>query len=272
MVNRKGVTALLGIIITIIVLIPVVIIVAYIFIYGVHSVKAVAQSLSAYVEQVSLAIKSGSSLVVAPASPSLSNDQFMAQFYGNSTCISYLDQLSRITVLSLPQNPNSLAGEYFLCSGSYNPSAIKQDSVWNYLPSTPGGASFPYWFTNVAQLNSPSSDLAAGINGSAGTLSYYENPADIATTLGQSCDEFFNAVTAYGTATPSAYITSLQCVPIASGNSTYFISVSGPSCAGTTNGCYSNPMAFLYGNPGQISYQSCVYHGGASIVCSFSIG
>ncbi len=272
MIDHRGSVSFLAIIVSIIIIIPIAIIAAYILFYGIHSVKAVAQSLSSYVLQVSLAVKTGAALIVAPAAPSLTNTEFLGQFYGSTQCINFLDQLARVTVLSIPQNPQSLSGQYFLCSGTYNPSAITQNSVWDYLPSRPDNASFPYWFPDADALNAPDSQIASGVNGSTGTISYYTNPSNIAATLGQSCDSFFNATTSYGTGTPAAYITSLQCAPIASGNQSYFISVSNSECSAGGGTCASNPMAFLYGNPGEISYQTCSYHGGASITCSFSIG
>lgn len=268
MSNKKGINSFLEFIIAVIIVIPVLFVVLVLFVYGTGSINAIVQSPQSYVTQTAAALTSGESVVVGSIAPSLESTQFLGQFYGSTSCISLLDQLSRTGKLSAPNNPATLSNRYFICIGSYNSKDVTSSS-WSYLPAASYNASFPSWFVASQELNSKSSINSSGINGSQGTLSFFVNvPPDQA--LGSSCSSFLNASTTYGYSEPSAYISALDCVPIPQkGNTSVFISVKYPGCA---NGCASNPVAFLHGSPGAISLQSCTYSNGNSLICQFDIG
>lgn len=268
MSNKKGINAFLGFILSIIIIIPVLFVVLVIFVYGSASVKSIVQSPQAYVSQTAVALTSGESVVVGSLAPSLSGDQFMAQFYGSSSCISLLDQLSRTGELTAPSDPTTLSGSYFICIGSYTTSNLV-DSGWSDLPSSSNSASFPDWFGAATYLNSGSSSNTSGINGSQGTLSFFVNlPPSL--SLGSSCTSFLNATTSFGRNEPSGYISALDCAQIPEKNGIpIFLSVKDTNCG---SNCNDNPMAFLHGSPGVISLQECSYSGGNALVCQFDIG
>ncbi len=267
--NKKGITSFLEFIIAIIIIIPVVFVIFIIFVLGVGSIKAVTESPQAYVSETAAALTTGESVVVGSLAPSLTGSQFMAQFYGGTSCISLLDQLSRTGVLTTPADPATLSDSYFVCFGSYKTNDLIY-STWNDLPTSSFNASFPDWFPAANYLNSRSSLNSSGINGSQGTLSFFFNLNTLPSyALASSCESFLNATTTIGKSEPSAYISSINCVPIPTeGNTSIFISVKSGSC---TNGCTSNPLAFLHGSPGAISLQSCTYTGGDSLLCQFDI-
>ena len=145
MSNKKGINSFLEFIIAIIIIIPVVFVVLVIFVYGTGSVRSIVQSPQAYVSETAAALTSGESVVVGSLAPSLSGDQFMAQFYGGASCISLLDQLSRTGALTAPSDPSTLSGKYFVCMGSYKTSDLVLPG-WDYLPAASFNASFPDWY------------------------------------------------------------------------------------------------------------------------------
>lgn len=275
--NKKGLSAFTSFIIAIIIIIPILVVITIIFVYGASSISSLVSSPQAYVSQTMAAINTGESVIVGSLSPSLdgNNGQFMAQFYGNSGCITLLDQLSRNGLVSAPNDPSTLSGKYFVCTGSLNSKGITSDNSWSFLPGNgagEGAASFPGWFLAAQFLNAANSQNSSGINGSHGTLSYYEG-VDPQVALGQACISFFNATTAYGRNTPSSYITSLDCV--AEGESSgvpVFMSVKNSQCQSNSQlGCTNNPWAFLFGAPGQFALQTCSYTSGDALICSFTI-
>ncbi len=267
MSNKKGINAFLEFIIAIIIIIPVVFVVLVIFVYGTGSIKSIVQSPQAYISDTAAALTSGESVVVGSLAPSLNSNQFMAQFYGSTSCISMLDQLSRTGALTAPSNPATLSNGYFICMGSYKTNDLVSPG-WSYLPAASFNSSFPNWFSAAAYLNARSSINSSGINGSHGTLSFFENVLP-SQALASSCKSFLNATTTIGKSEPSAYISALDCVPIPTKSGTpIFLSVNTGSC---TNGCINNPVAFLHGSPGSISLQSCTYTGGSSLICQFDI-
>ncbi len=268
--DNKGVSSFLALIVSLVILIPVGFVVFLIITSGTGKLVSVSQSVAGYVSAMLGAVSVGNAVIVPPVAPSLQGGTFMAQFYGSSSCMQYIDQLSRAAILSEPLNPSNLTGQYFICIGSINVNQIAvTQKEWDYLsPSGSGYASFPYWFPNAGQLNS-NSGTAGGLAGSDGTLSYYVNVANPSTLLSDSCVYFFDADTAqYGTGTPSAYITSLSCVPMTSQKSSLFVSVDTSTCQ-SSGTCGSNPFTFLYGDPGTITTQICQYGGGNSLVCQF---
>ncbi len=272
--NNRGISEFLSFIIAIIILIPIAVIAYFIITAGANKVVSSSESINQYVSSTITALQTGNSIVLPPDSPNLPATTFLAQFYGDSSCINYIDQLSREAILISPSNPSSLSNTYFVCIGTFSLSPIiPGQDFWNYLPSNNGekadNASFPGWFSSLSNYNSPSSTLASGINGSTGTLSYFTQPSNPEITLSNSCVSFFNATTTkYGYGQPGAYITSLTCAPLTYNNKSAFISVVPPSCSGA---CGNNPMAFLYGNPGYIKFQECTYNGGSDLQCKFSI-
>ncbi|EFD92710.1 MAG: hypothetical protein BJBARM5_0563 [Candidatus Parvarchaeum acidophilus ARMAN-5] len=269
--KNKGITEFLSFILSIIILIPIAVIAYFIITAGANKVVSSSESASLYVSTTISAMQTGQSVVLPPDSPNLPEYTFLSQFYGNSACMSDINQLSREAVLVSPSNPSTLSNKYFVCIGTYNPSAIvSSQSIWLTVPKTGSdNASFPSWFPNAGNYNSRTSSLASGINGSTGTLSYFTNPQNVQNTLAQSCVSFFNATTKnYGYGQPGAYITTMTCVPLTYNNNTAFINVIPPSCSGA---CGSNPVAFLYGNPGYIKLQECSYSGGNELQCKFTI-
>jgi len=273
--KNKGISEFLAFILSIIILIPIAIIAYFIITAGANKVISSSESITQYVSSTIIAMQTGNSVVLPPVSPDLPKYTFLSQFYGSSSCISDLDELSREALLISPSNPSSLSNTYFVCIGTFSLSAINQSQAfWNYLPSSssgegPDNASFPGWFPNVGTYNSKSSTIASGINGSTGTLSYFTQPSNPEITLSHSCVSFFNATTIkFGYGQPGAYITKITCAPLTYNNKSVFISVVPPSCSGS---CGSNPMAFLYGNPGYIKFQECSYNGGGDLQCRFSI-
>jgi hypothetical protein len=269
--KKKGISELLAFGMSVIILIPIAVIAYFIITSGANKVTSSSESVGIYVSTTISALQSGNSVVLPPNSPNLPKDVFLSQFYGDSSCMSYIYQLSREAILISPSNPSTLSNKYFMCIGAYNPSAIvPNQAVWNFLPTTGiDNASFPGWFPSVGNYNSKTSSLASGINGSVGTLSYFIQPSNPQSTLSQSCISFFNATTQnYGYGQPGAYITTITCAPLTYNNKSAFVSVIPPSCSGT---CGNNPMAFLYGNPGYIKFQECSYGGGNSLQCRFSI-
>jgi hypothetical protein len=214
-----------------------------------------------------VAQKTGESVVVGSLSPTLSENQFMSQFYGSAKCIFLLDQLSRVGILSAPNDPAQLNGTYFVCLGTYNASAqfgSGESASWPNLPNSFGQAAFPEFFTSPATGN--------GINGTEGTLDYFANTNP--SVLGSACVNFLNASTQYGYDTPSAYISSLDCVSLGTDNGKpLFLSVNYANCANTYNSCASSPWVFLHGSPGAITLQTCNYASGAeSLICSITVG
>lgn len=273
LMNNKGISEFLAFILSIIILIPIAVIAYFIITAGANKVVSSSESVTQYVSSTMLALQTGNSVVLPPVSPNLPKYTFLSQFYGSNSCISYLNQLSREDLLISPSNPSSLSGTYFVCIGTFSLSPIiSSQSFWNYLPSNGEGsnnASFPGWFPDLAAYNSKSSNLASGINGSTGTLSYFILSQNPEVSLSDSCDSFFNATTIkYGYSQPGAYITTITCAPLTYNNESAFISVIPPSCSGS---CGNNPMAFLYGNPGYIKFQECSYNGGNDLQCKFSI-
>ncbi len=268
--NRKGISAFLGIIISLVILIPVGFIVFLIISSGASKLVSFQQSVNAYVSATLSAMQTGTSVVVPPSAPDFGSTTFLAQFYGGTACMSMIDQLSRSAILAEPTNPSSLTNKYFICVGTMNMQPIiSYMRQWNYLPTSSGSASFPYWFSNYGQLNSQSYGLAQGVSGSKDTLSFFTNSANPAQTLAGSCADFFNATTtSYGYGVPSAYITGLSCVPLMYSNSSLFLSVATSGCS-SSNACNSNPVAFLYGNPSYVTTQICSSGGGNSLVCQF---
>lgn len=269
--KKKGITEFLSFILSIIILIPIAVIAYFIITAGANKVISSSESISLYVSTTMTAVQTGNSVVLPPNSPDLPKHTFLAQFYGSSACISYINQLSREAIVVSPANPSVLSNQYFMCIGTYNPSAIiSSQSIWNFLPAyADDNASFPGWFPDLSSYNSKTSSVASGINGSTGTLSYFIQPASPQTVLAQSCVNFFNATTIkYGYGQPGAYISTITCVPLTYKNESKFISVTSPSCSGT---CGNNPMAFLYGNPGYIKLQECSYSGGSALQCRLSI-
>ena len=271
--KNKGISEFLSFILSIIILIPIAIIAYFIITAGANKVISSSESITEYVSSTLVAIQTGNSIVLPPISPNLPGHTFLSQFYGSSSCISYLNELSREAILISPSNPSSLSGTYFVCIGTFSlkPISLSQ-RFWNYLPSNgeeSDNASFPGWFPDLAAYNSKSSTIASGINGSTGTLSYFTQPQNPETILSSSCVSFFNATTVnYGYGQPGAYITTLTCDPLTYNNKSMFISAVPPSCSGS---CGINPIAFLYGNPGYIKFQECNYNGGNDLQCRFSI-
>ncbi len=269
--KNKGITEFLAFILSIIILIPIAVIAYFIITAGANKVVSSSESVSLYVSTIMTAMQTGNSVALPPVTPNLPKHTFMGQFYGSDSCISYIDQLSREAILISPSNPSTLSNVYFVCIGTYSPSAITtSESAWNFLPTTgANNASFPTWFPDVGNYNSESSTIASGVSGSEGTLSYFITPSNPQNTLSQSCVNFFNASTVnYGYGQPGAYIKTITCAPLTYNNKTALISVIPPSCSGV---CGSNPVAFLYGNPGYITLQECSYSGGNGLQCKFTI-
>jgi hypothetical protein len=271
--KNKGISEFLAFILSIIILIPIAVIAYFIITAGANKVVSSSESITQYVSSTLVAMQTGNSVVLPPISPDLPKYTFLSQFYGSSSCISDLDQLSREAILISPSNPSSLSGSYFVCIGTFSSSAIiPNQRFWSYLPSNgeeANNASFPGWFPDLAAYNSKSSIIASGVTGSTGTLSYFTQPQNPETALSSSCVSFFNATTVkYGYGQPGAYITTMTCAPLTYNNKSAFISTIPPSCSGS---CGINPMAFLYGNPGYIKFQECSYSGGNNLQCRFSI-
>ncbi len=264
MMNRKGMTKFVEYIIAIIIIIPVLLVILYILIFGVGSIKQQVQSVSAYVTQTMTALTTGTSVLLPGLSPVLGSGDFMGQFYGSPACISLLDQLSRAGKLVSPNNPATMAGQFFMCVGSYGdfstPSAGKDD--WSNLPAVSDNASFPNWFPAYQELNSKNSPNSSGLNGSLGTLSFFEDIGNASAALSSLCVSFFNASVVingvnYGYGIPSAYINSLSCTPYSNNGKPIFISVT--PFGGCGSGCSNNPFGLLHGNNVGFNLQTCSY-------------
>ncbi|MGC8533171.1 MAG: hypothetical protein ACP5MV_00885 [Candidatus Parvarchaeum sp.] len=273
--KNKGISEFLSFILSIIILIPIAIIAYFIITAGANKVISSSESITQYVSSTLTAMQTGNSVVLPPVSPDLPKYTFLSQFYGSSSCINDLNELSREAILISPSNPSSLSNTYFVCIGTFSLSPISRNQAfWNYLPSSsnnegPDNASFPGWFPDLSAYNSPTSTIASGINGSTGTLSYFLQSSNPEVSLSNSCVSFFNADTIrYGYGQPGAYITTLTCAPLTYNNRSAFINVVPPSCSSS---CGNDPMAFLYGNPGYIKFQECSYNGGNDLQCKFSI-
>ena len=265
MLDNKGISEFLSWMIALVIMIIFSAVIVYIFLAGSSSIRSLVQSPNTYVTQTDAALTAGFSIVTGPTVPSFSDNQFMAQFYGSPQCISLLDQLSRTAILTTPNNPASLNGYYFVCSGSFNIDAISpSQATWAPTPEYPDNASFPGWFSSV--LNSKDSKNTSGVNNSVGTMSFFTAINNPSAALGSSCVSFLDAVTQkYGSGVPSAYITSMECAPLPLKNSIpTYISIKDGSCSADPASC---PLAFLHGNPGSFQLQTCTYSGGSSIVC-----
>ncbi len=262
--NKRGLSSFTSFIVAIIILIPVLFVILIVILAGSSSVKAAVQSPEAYVSETLAALTTGESVIVGGLSPVLQSNQFLAQFYGSTSCIDFLDQLARVGVLLTPTDPSSLNGTYFICIGSYNSQGISSNSYsgWLSLPSQADNASFPNWFPAAGDLNSADSTNTSGTTGSEGTLSYFRNTFSPEATLSGSCNSFFNATTTVGADAPAQYITALNCVTLGEkNNEPIYMSA------------YANyqPIAFLHGNPGTLDLQTCTYAGGNVLICQFDI-
>ncbi len=285
--DKKG--DIFDFIIALVVVIIIIPIAAYIFFYGINSISTQIESIQAYVTQTELALDLGSSVVVGSLAPSFNSNQFMVQFYGTPQCISLLDDLSRDAVLTAPNNPASLEGQYFICSGAYKNFTFqpppryllsKQQSLWIATPMSQSTIeleqdALPNWVI----LSTTSMDYNMWeINGSQGTM-YYENYSTsqdlqaVEEQLGEDCVKFLNAsVVPYGPGNPAAYITGMTCVPLGTKNGyPIFISLNTQSCSSVANGCNYDPIVFFHGSPAKILTQFCSYNKGPSIVCSITI-
>ena len=181
-----------------------------------------------------------------------------------------MNELARSAVLQTPNNPSTLSGSYFVCFGSY--SDPTKGDFWNVLPVYSSTSSFPSWFPASPQLNSRHNSNSSGINGSKGTLSFFQNIENASGVLGQSCVSFLNAtVPNYGWGIPSSYIRSMKCAVMSSatGSPSTFMSVSPNQCTGSSVGYC--PIAFLHGSPGHITLQTCTYSNGGPLNCQFTI-
>lgn len=279
MSNRKGITSFTSFIIAMVIIIPVIFVVLIIFIFGVPSIRSQVQSVQSYISQTMVALTTGESVVTGTLSPSLTDHEFMGQFYGSSACISLLDELSRTGVLSSPNDPSSLNNRYFVCIGAYKDfdtaNSPNPPAVWgDYLPSSSGQPAFPQW----SGFNSGPNSIIdtggfAGINGSHGTLSYAVDSTNVSASLASACIALFNATSSEGWGSPSAYITALDCAPLNENNGKpIYLSVQDSTCQGTVKGCDFNPWLFLHGSPGTIGLQTCSYVSGSpDLVCQFNI-
>lgn len=292
--SKASVSDTLSFIIAILVIVAVLVPVAYVLYYGISAVSAQVESIQEYVTQTELALTFGTSEVVGTLAPSFNSNQFMVQFYGTPQCISLLDDLSRDAVLSAPNNPATLSGQFFVCSGVYknftfkpqNPLIAKSSSLWTAKPlatttQIDQASALPNW----VQLYNWSVKLGPGwspttyeINGSEGTMFYendstYQNIPQIEADLGRYCVEFLNAsVVPYGPENPAAYITSMDCVPLGAKNGyNIFISLDTQNCASVQGGCNYDPLIFFHGSPAKIIAQFCSYNGGTSLVCAETI-
>lgn len=289
---KKGTSAFISFIIALVILIPIIIIVALIYLFGVSSVSSQITSIQSYVTQTELALTYGSSVVVGALAPSFNSNQFMVQFYGTPQCISLLDSLSRDALLQEPNNPATMANQFFICSGTYKSFNFKDPSNGNTLTSEwisiPSGSSkcgetcmvdaLPNWVES-AEWNPSSNEQGWSpntyeMNGSEGTM-YFENDSlnqnmqTIEQDLGRYCVEFLNAtVVPYGPGNPGAYITGMTCIALGTKNNMpVFISLQTNSCNNIQNGCYYDPLIFFHGSPAQIVAQFCNYKSGPSISC-----
>ncbi len=271
MENKRGLSSFTSFIIAIIVLIPVLFVILIVITAGSSSIKAAVQSVSAYVSETTAALNTGESVIVGGLSPVLQSDQFMAQFYGSASCISFLNQLSRVGVLTTPSDPSTLDGTYFICFGTYNSNGIGSSTMsssysdWSSLPTQQNNATFPNWLDISKYITGFTASDAAGISGSEGALSYFVNTNPIA-ALSSSCTAFFNATTPVGTDTPAQYVTNLECVTLGAKNGGQIYLAAGAASVPALA-----PVAFLHGNPATINLQTCTYAGGNFLSCQFDI-
>jgi hypothetical protein len=284
--NKKGVISTVSIVISIIVLIPIVIFVGFIFISGIAGIRTQIQSISGYVSDTQTALYSGTSVIVGTLSPVFSGNQFMAQFYGGPACMTLIDELARTSILTEPNDPSTLSGKFFVCAGTFSnfSSSPNVNEFWDYLPIPPGNAQsiLPSWTLdggyNLTNL------IVGEVNGSHGSLSfanYTGRPSSLAkveTQLSTACESFLNS-TVYSSSSgteynvPSAYISAITCAPLAVQNSQpVFISLRRGNCAANSPECSYNPLLFMHGEPASIQIQTCNYLSGApSLTCEIEM-
>ncbi|MCL4401027.1 MAG: hypothetical protein M1348_03280 [Candidatus Parvarchaeota archaeon] len=274
--NRKGITSFTSFIVAIVIIIPVLFVVLVIFVFAIPAIRSNIINVQSYVSETMVALSTGESVITGTLSPSLTDHEFLAQFYGSPACIGLLNELSRTSILSSPNDPSSLNDRYFVCVGDYKDFSASNNpnppAVWgNYLPQSPGQPALPDWISG-SSLSGGWSGLA-GINGSQGTLSYAVDANNVSALLASACVAFFNATSSEGWGSPSAYVNSLNCAPLNENNGQLiYMSVNDQTCASTSQGCDYNPWLFLHGSPGSIALQTCSYVSGSSdLVCRFNI-
>ena len=286
--DKKGVTFFLEFVIAMIIGSIVVVIVAYIYLFGSSGLSAAISSIDSYVSLTQSALTTHISVLTGDLLPSFKSDSFMVQFYGSSGCVTLLNELSRNAVLTAPNNPSSLSGKFFICSGTYKPfefsySGSPQASTWDYVNPSAGN-DIPSWMVSSTPAL-PFLSSIAQVNGSKGAMTFINNSlvsssqnylSTMEADLGQACVAFLNATVSpyndYGV--PSAYITNLDCVPLDTENGQpIFISVNSLFCQVNGLSCNYNPFLTLHGSPGNIIEQRCYYQSGApSISCVEYIG
>ncbi|MCW1293995.1 MAG: hypothetical protein OH316_01935 [Candidatus Parvarchaeota archaeon] len=286
--NKRGFRGFIDFVIALVIGLAIMVVVAYIFLYGSNSLGGAVSSISSYISLTQTSLTTGFSVLTGDLLPSFNDESFMAQFYGSSGCISLLNELSRNAVLTAPNNPSSLSGRFFVCSGTYKPfefvaSGSQSSSVWNYLSPSANDV-LPNWVLYSKPQLSFLSDIAE-VNGSKGTMTFINNSlvsnsqnylSAMEEDLSQSCISFLNATVSpyndYGV--PSAYITAMDCVPLnIEGGQPMFISVKDLFCQTSGLSCNYNPFLFLHGSPGSITEQRCYYQSGdPSMSCVEYIG
>ena len=286
--DKRGATFFLEFVIALVIGLIIVVIVAYIYLFGAGGLSAAISSINSYVSLTQTALTTHLSVLTGDVLPSFKGNSFMGQFYGSSNCINLLDELSRNAVLTSPNNPASLSGKFFICSGTYKPfefvySSSSYASTWDYInPSAEND--LPNWMVSSTPSLPFLTDIAQ-VNGSRGAMTFINNSLlgnnqndllAIETDLGQACVAFLNATVSpykdYGI--PSDYITNLDCVPLdVESGQPIFISVNSLFCQINGLSCNYNPFLFLHGSPGNILEQRCNYGSGdPSISCVEYIG
>ncbi|MEM3829297.1 MAG: hypothetical protein QXP36_08815 [Conexivisphaerales archaeon] len=243
--------------IALVILSPVAIIIFLIYLFGTVPITNSLSQSQSYVNFLTLSQKTGEIIVTPGLSPSLPSNKFMMQIYVNSTCLSYLDTLSRVAVLSYPSNPNTLINNFAICIGSLS------NNVWPYSSNSATlQNAFPFWigYTAISSRSAILNGFSAfnayvlSVNGSKGSFSFYNTStaSQAQQIMSYNCVRFLggNLNSQYA----FQYVNSLQCSSL--GNS--FISITN-NCTEST--CYQ-PFAFMHGSPAEFQYQECKYSSG----------
>ncbi|MCW1291956.1 MAG: hypothetical protein QXV12_00790 [Candidatus Rehaiarchaeum fermentans] len=247
--------------IALILLAPVAIIIFLIYFFGIAPITNSLSQVQSYVNFLMLSQKTGEVIISPGISPSLPYNKFMIQIYVNSSCLTYLDYLSRVGIMSYPSDPNSLLNNFAVCIGSFS------NNIWPYSPNNLSliTNSIPVWMgyliinSSSAYFPNYSFNLSVhAIKGSKGALSFFnsESLSQVSQTLAFNCLSFLRNKIYRSNSSNYAfqYITSLQCASL----SKSFISIEN-NCVNSS--CYQ-PFAFMHGSPAEFQYQECHFNAG----------
>jgi hypothetical protein len=268
----RGSEEYLSWLIALVIVAPIGIILALIYLFGTSPVSHELSSASSYVSYVTSSIYSGSSYIAGGISPSLNENQVLFQIYVNNSCLYYLDLLGRNGLLLNPVDPRALLNKFAVCTATINNNALGK-YAWVFSSSNsllPVEYGIPPWIVqganyiannNVTYVISSSINYTLSeINGSHGFMSFYYpyeyDDLNLVENEGAfSCIKFFGSV--INNQLAAQYLSQISCaaLPIENSNPT-FIAI--PTYCYPNLPCYA-PMAFLHGSPARFLLQICKY-------------